>query len=307
MMLFSRKSLVSALALALALTLQTLSLPAQQDATFPAPSDDRWHYPFNFTPGVRPNATIFTASNTPDFDYYDGVILLRFSLETGQPGSPDVAIPTGLPPASYEFTGAEVTIQHDPGTIDPYTWDTRPATLTPPNGAGQPFELKIFGVGLDDDFTEFTLDEWTETSPYFGQQPGPTGDVRRNPHPLNIDDQAAEQSVSNDPAAPAWGTGEPVYGSNPGEYTPGAIAPAPFPVTFTVDVSNPRVKAYIQEGLAQGYIDWALVASVDAAMMSANTNVPRFFFKEDGTVAPASFVLRDFQTPAAVDGWNLYE
>jgi hypothetical protein len=275
---------------------------AQADLTLPEPSDDRWHYPFNTLPGFQTSAAAFSFVQTPGptfcFDYRDGNIYLRYE-PSQNPGDPDY-IPSGFDPSNYEFTGAELVIHHAAGT---YTWDVdNPST----NSLGIPFRMELFGLGLDSSFTTFTLQTWDEVTTYVGGSaacPSP----ERAPYPLNIDDSAPVQNVAKDPAATAWAVGVP-----DNSYTPGVNNAQPFPVSFTLDTGNPRVKAYIQEQLSAGYLLWSVGSTAQGAMGPPSPTIPRFVLRGTGVdpyLFPASFTLTGFQLvgPAAVTDWSVFE
>lgn len=267
-------------------------------------SDDRWSYPFAFSPSpaTRTTASVFSAPLASGFDYRDGQMLLRFR-NTTTPGDPNY-VPANGDPDRYGFTGAKVVIHHAPGT---YTWDTRtPAT----NSAGRPFRLEIFGMGVDAAAAPLTIDTWVETTAFQGQSSGlvtPSGQ-RRNPHPLNIDAGAAEQSEANNIDAVPWGLGLPEYGTAAGEYTPGVAATAAFPITFTLDVSNPRVRAFIQEGLVSGGVEFVVCSTAEPPPMTINDTIPVLSTKDAAPTIPGPYmVLENFTLPSAAGNWSLYE
>ncbi len=266
-------------------------------------SDDRWSYPFAFSPppATRPTASVFSAPLASGFDYRDGEMLLRFR-NTTTPGDPNY-IPANGDPSRYGFTGAKVVIHHAPGT---YTWDTRTPAI---NSAGRPFRLEIFGMGVDAGAAPLTIDTWLETTPFQGQSNGlvtPPGQ-RRNPHPLSIDENAAEPSEANNIDATPWGLGLPVYGTAPGEYTPGVAAADAFPITFTLDVSNPRVRRYIQEGLASRGVEFVVCSTAEPPPMTINDTIPVLSTKDASGIPAPYMILENFTLPSAAGNWQLYE
>jgi hypothetical protein len=65
---------------------------------FDTPSDDRWHYPFNFTPGHRAVASCFGSTADPNFTTFndrDGIFLIAWR--------PDEEFCSGLPPGRTTF------------------------------------------------------------------------------------------------------------------------------------------------------------------------------------------------------------
>lgn len=267
-----------------------LTAAAHAQVTITPPQDDRYQYPFAFDGGTRTTANVFS-TNVPNFDRRDATFLVRWNTAAA-------GIPTGLPLSSYTVTDVTIILWHvnDVG----YTWDTRP----PVNNL-----IEVFGMGVNS--PNFTKATWTELTPYEGQSGSPGG-PERNPHPLNIDPLDPVQNVSNDLTATPWGVGEPVYGTNPGEYTPGPTPPpASFPVTFTLNLSNPRVLEYVQQSLADGYIDF--VFSTDITLLGPGGSpplpYPRFHTKEEtdpsGTYAPV-ITISGLSGPSSVSGWELY-
>ena len=226
---------------------------AQIDYSFNSPSDDRWQYPFNGTPGTRNSISLFalddeSTSIPTTFNYRDGVGLFRW--DTSQ-------ITAGLDPSQYQFDAVRVTIWHNAGE---YVWDTRTSDT-----------IELFGMGNNDAATsaDFTLDTWTETSVFYGGN-GVTTGTQRNPHPLNIDDLATTQNVEDLVDAIPWATGDPVYGTGSGEYLPNTNVAERFPIHFTLNIANARVKRYIQDELSTGRMSFVISTNVPAAGQSAS-------------------------------------
>src|SRR3990172_6929059 len=75
------------------------------DFVFDTPSDDRWHYPFNFNPGRRAFASCFGSTADPNYTTFndrDGIFLIAW--RTGD------RICAGLTPASYGVRTIRVTL-----------------------------------------------------------------------------------------------------------------------------------------------------------------------------------------------------
>lgn len=280
----SHKFLASVLALA-ALTGNAVAT----DYTVGPPTQDRYLYPFAASGATSPTANVFS-TNITNFDNRDATFVVRFDTATG-------GIPSGNAANTYNFTGAKLVLWHV--ASNSYAWDTR----NPQND-----QLQVFGMGVSG-ASSFTKASWTETSPYEGQAGAPGG-AERNPHPLNISDSASPQNVTNVLAATPWGLGEPVYGTTAGEYTPGGTPTAPFPVTFTLNVADARVKAYIQDGLATGQVDWVFSTTVTLTGPGGSPPFPypTFYTKEeaDGTGNYAPSFIVEGVPPAAVSDWSVY-
>lgn len=299
----------------------TLNLPAQliledfsvaptQSVTLARPTDDRWHYPFNGTPGTRTLGPIFSSDPSGGFNYRDAMDLFRFRPNTTNPLDPEYIQP-GLPLSQYRVVGAKLTV-YSPPSAGPqaFTWDTRDTVTS--DSLGNLQMIQLFGMGNNDPLTmthptePFTLASWVETSPFFGAVPFP-GSTERSPYPLNLDDLAPTQNVTDDPAAIPWALGEPVYGSNPGEYAPGVIAAAPFPITFTLDLGNERIRSYIKQGLQNGWIDWVIAGTFNSSM-GGGTQYPQIIMKDNSLNLPAKLELEFCVCPPnAVSEWSYYE
>lgn len=284
------RSFASRIAAALAVAIGMTTL-AKADVTINTPLYDRYQYPFAADGGTRETANNFSTLVT-NFDNRDATFLVRW--DTAAAG-----ITAGEAPASYTVTGVTITLWHVNDVA--YQWDTRTPTSN---------KLQVYGMGVNS--PNFTKATWTENTAYEGQAAAPGG-PERNPHPLNIDDSAPTQNVSNDLAATEWGLGEPTYGAAAGEYTPGATAPAaPFPVTYTLNTANTRVLEYIQQSLADGYIDFAFSTDIVLAGPGGTPPLtyPRFYTKEEtdatGDYAPTITIL-GVGGPSAVNDWNLYQ
>ena len=132
---------------------------------YPIPTLDRWMYPFNATPGVRPIASTFAAP--PDdgrFDDADAQFIVGF--DTG------ALVPVGLGVGGYIVERASLRVWVA-NTSDYFvyddTWDpvssyyspTDPR-WTPDPDPGRP--ILLYGVGYRDGFTAATFEETTPFS-----------------------------------------------------------------------------------------------------------------------------------------------
>lgn len=264
-----KKSFCTALCglIAFAATHTTISA---QTVTIPA-IGDKWSYPFNFSEGFRTDIPVFGAEQpvndpgaglTPgSLNYHDGTMLIEFG--------PSVLVSpsdyqTGAPSTEYDFTAATLILTHvAPASGDgPFTWDLSSDFGVDDFGTSVPLYLNVHGVG----FTTGDATSFSETDEYDGPCPGfppcPAGTFPykpRNPFPLNIDDMATTLTVENDSAPVSWASSVTPIG-----YTPG-VTTSSFSVEFELDVSNPRVKTYIQEGLASGDLLFSIISNADSS------------------------------------------
>lgn len=246
------------------------------EVVFDTPSDDRWHYPFNFNPGRRGTASCFGSTadqNFTTFNDRDGTFLIAWRT--------DDQVCTNLPPKSYDIRSVRVTLTgavcsvcpvadwYADLTTDPWFDLDYPIT---DSDVGQPLEL--FGVGFG---PEFTYNNWVETSFYVG------GDdqelVPRDPFPFVFDATTGamvhvEDSVKHQFTPTPWSIGVPV-GYVRGQQT------VPFPVNFEVDLtlSNGQVRGYFQEQLRSGRV-FAAITALTVTFKQAQTGFPTFFTKE---------------------------
>ncbi len=270
------------------------------EIAFDTPSDDRWHYPFNFNPGRRATASCFGSTADPNFTTFndrDGAFIIAWRT--------DNEICPELPPASYGVRGVRITLTaavcptcpvadwEVDLTPDPWFNLDYPITDADP---GQPLEL--FGAGFG---PVYTAENWRETSTYVG------GDDQeltpRDPFPFVFDLDGAplhvEDSVKEAFTPTPWAVGSPV-GYVPGNQT------VPFPVHFDVNLasSEGRVRNYFQEQLSAGRVV-VVVTSLTATFKQASTGFPTFFTKEGISLHPGARPPRliiDFVPTADADG-----
>lgn len=252
------------------------------EVVFDTPSDDRWHYPFNFNPGRRGTASCFGSTADPNFTTFndrDGIFLIAWRTDEDFCG--------GLPPGAYDIQSVRVTLTGAVCSICPLAdwpidltvdqWFNMDYPITDAD-PGQPLEL--FGVGFG---PEYSYTSWVETSFYVG------GDhevyTERDPFPFIFEDGTGdlvhvEDSVKGQFTPTPWAIGAPV-GYAPGRQT------APFPVHFDANLalSDGRVRRYFQEQLSAGRVIVA-VTSLTVTSEQAATGFPSFFTKEGLSLNP---------------------
>ncbi len=229
-----------------------LALPAlAQESTVTAvdePSADRWMYVSNATPGTRSQATTFSAlPGDSGVDDRFGQFLVKF--DTAAAG-----IPPSLGEENYTLTSLvfRATVSsggtiYDPTQDDRFTYGEM---ALPDTDAGRPAELH--GTGFRNDFT---ASSFVEDSP-FGSG---NGRSVRNAYALGFDGTGVPRDVSNnigeDFDSRAWAIGQ-ASGLSPGD-----AMPADTVLTFTPDVSDPAIAAYVREGLNRGFV-WFTLSSL---------------------------------------------
>jgi hypothetical protein len=274
------------------------------DVSYDEPSLDRWFYPFNGTPGVRPFVSIFGATGEPDFDDRDGQMLLGFQTSAD--------VPAGLDPSAYTVTSVVLTIMYD-GQVS-FVYDNTPDSYTafldpdddeyvPDEDEGQPLEL--FGAGARNGFEVATFPENGPHGPIFGEGV-------RNIHALGFDGSGVPIDISNnvrdrfDPQV--WAVGQAA------SLTPGAAVPFNTDFVFDVNVADPFVQGHLQQGLSEGHL--TLIVTSLHMVAQQTGSFPTIYTKEnplviDGLALPArlelSVTVDDAGNPADINGDGLVD
>lgn len=293
---------------ALIILLAAPGLAAGAVLDFPTPSDDRWHYPFNFTPGTRPVATCFGTGGLNGFNDRDGIAVIAWDTSA--------LIPPGLGAANYPISSLTVTLtnqanaawQVDLTPDEWYTYDLNGDGTINADGIprGEPGDtdgessdldpgrtVELYGAGFG---PVHNAVDWIETSFYVGSDS--VVNSPRDPFPFVYRDVTGELLHTEDhmkglfnggltppfcgppdttcPFTPIpWAVGVPV------NYTP-AAQPTPFDVVFTVnlDQSDNRVRQYFQESLNAGRVFVIISSGADAVFMSGQATFPTLYMKE---------------------------
>jgi hypothetical protein len=253
---------------------------------------DRWMYPFSFTGGTRNLSPTFGAVGTPGFDNRDAQFLLGFDT------SP--VIPTGQGAANYQISavtvrtmvGAPSGFEYDP-TYDAfrsYLPDTDPESLDDAD-AGRPIEL--FGVGFRNGYTQFSFGANDNQPPGFEESsPFGTQDVgTRNAYPLSFASAGTGIDVSNNVAdrieSHPWAIGSTAL-------PPGAPVTGNTTLAFAIDLSSADVMSYLQRGLNDGTLGFA-ISSMHAASQAGGPPVPQFLTRENNGAGAAAALDIDYQ------------
>ena len=203
---------------------------------------DRWNYPFNASPGTRSVASVFRAVEE-DGVHRHGNFVVGFDTSA--------SVPTELPIESYIIESAQISLMTSGNFEVSYdeTYDAfvthfpeEDAAYLADADAGRPIEL--FGTGFRNGFTPLS---WEETSPYSGGESDET-----NAFPATIDDNGdyVSTELAVDFTAPAEST--PFAVGTLSGTTPGELIPEDTIMTFDLDLTNPKVIAYLQRSLATG-------------------------------------------------------
>ncbi len=273
-----------------------------------APSQDRWMYPSNSTPGTRAQASTFSAlPGSTGLDDRWGFFLFAFDTAS--------AVPPGLPPETYRIHSVKVmaTISqnllfaYDPSydSWQTYATPTVSASLTD-SDLGRPLELH--GAGFRGIYTPATF---LETSPYGSSVPG-----TRNAFPRGFNTLGTSRDVSSNVTGQfesiPWAVGKSDLVS------PGDSVPVDTVFTFAIDTSLPGVSSYLRDGLAAGRV-WFSLTSLHPATQQGGEFVA-WYTRDDpyhqifGGLAPSLSVQAEIDLPLTVSragnvvtlGWPQY-
>lgn len=239
--------------------------------TYAQPTFDRWNYPFNFTPGIRTAATTFSGENDgfpPNFfDDRDGQFLNSF-VTAGN-------YTPGRGSSNYLITEATFTATLIGGTFD---YDT-----VRNDGAS----IELFGTGFRNGLNAFAYGETFSWG--FGD---PTTESIRNAYATDAAG-GTRRDVSNE-IRDGFVSTPFAIGQIAGE-VPGTVAGAGQLVTFTLDLTNPDVVAYLQDSLNEGIVSLT-ISSLHNVIQGDASAAPAFGTKEGG--APATFSITAEVIPA---------
>lgn len=258
------------------------------------PSHDRWMYPSNSTPGMRTQASTFSAlPGSAGLDDRWGFFL--FAFDTGE------VLPAGLPPEIYRIKSVKLTatigqnllFRYDPSYDSWQTYGTPsvPAAFADED-AGRPLELH--GAGFRGPWTATTF---LETSPY-----GPSAPGTRNAFPLGFNSAAVSRDVSANVTqqfeSSPWAVGKS------DAMSPGDWVPVDTTFTFQLDAGSPGVSSYLRQGLASGRI-WLSLTSLHPATQQGGEFVA-WYTRDDpyhqlfGGLAPTLTVEAELDLPLTI-------
>lgn len=237
------------------------TVAAPLNLSYPAPTLDRWVYPFGDFDGQRSVAPTW-ASFDVRFDTRDGQFLLAWDT-AGQ-------VPTNAPASRYLVRRVRVTVEHTPLINQPSfeydpTYDSFRTYLTnalalPDEDTGRPTEL--FGVGYRGGFTALTFQESSPYGVIFNiTNPTNVSIGTRNAYAADFGPDGLLRDVSNNVGqANEPFEVEPFAVGRTAAVIPGEPVPDGTRFSFDLDLSRPLVVAYLQEALRQGRLPLMLSA-----------------------------------------------
>lgn len=276
------------------------ALGERRNVEIPAPSLDRWMYPFAGSPGAEGTASTFGAFGTPSFDNRDGQLYVRFSTGT--------AVEPGLDIDRYQIVSATVIIENDndvvfayDDTLDPWTCFLAPEdpAYTEDVDDGSPVELWFASFR-----NGFSATTFAENGPFSTQ--GLLGKSIRSVYAAGPDGVGGLVDVSNsvdegyDPT--------PLALASIDGLAPGDLVPAGSKLRFEIALDAPGVHDAFAAALSVGELPLAITSLKTVAFMGGS--FARLRTKENGLVqaglasaARLSLVvdIRD-DDPADLDG-----
>jgi hypothetical protein len=218
------------------------------------PSLDRWMYPFNASPGMRPTAPVFgTLGDEAGVDSRHGQFLLGFDV------ADDIA--SGLGSTNYLIRRATLTatisrdkaFRYDP-TFDAFTtfFPTNDPVFTPDTDAGRPIEL--FGAGFRNGFN---AESFAEDAPF-----GSSASGGRNAFAAAYSANGTLVDVGNsvgktNAAFPSFEV-HPFAIGQTDAVAPGELVPSGTTIRFELNLADPFVRQYLQEGCDSGRLRFTI-------------------------------------------------
>lgn len=237
----------------------------------------RWMYPFNSNPASRPTASVFgSLGSTPDVDSRNAQYLLGWTT-TNQ-------IPAGQGAKNYLLRRARVTLTIATGNQYTYTgalrdyrtyFPTNDPRYLPAPSSSSPVEL--FGAGFRGGYTAATF-----------PQDGPWGVVpgvyytNRTVYAAGFDTNGVLVDVSNNVGDD--GTNEidtpfevaPFAVGQTTDVAPGQLMPVGSRLTFDLNLDDPLIYGYVQQGLHDGNLSFVVTSLVRASLGGPPT-YPNFY------------------------------
>ena len=242
------------------------------------PDLDRWNYPFNSSPGVRPTASTF--GNEPGstmFDNRDGQMIVGWNTSS--------EIPTGLGTDGYTIDGCiiELMVANDfvftyDSTVDPFTAFllASDAEYVADEDVGQPIEL--YGTGFRNGFS---LANWIETSPYTVAGMSALNPSVRNAFPISTNAKGQWVDVSNS-VRQRWTPNPFAVGSIDG-LKAGSLVPIGSVLRFELDVARADVQAFLQDAVNAGALRFTICSLTKVVQQGGN--FPQFYCRENPVAA----------------------
>jgi len=253
---------------------------------------ERWYYTSNPCNGAAGSectnrAEIGMWATDPEttvYQYRASVALLEF----------DVELPAGADPLDYEVTEATITVWSRPN---------QPWQGTGPDAT----QFELFALGYNPQgFTDPVEDPFytretfnVANSPFIGSSN--FAFAVRDPFARNLaDDSNADMQESG---ATPWAIGD---------YDGTLVGPdePPLPITFTLDVSDPKIQQQLKDDIEFGQTRWYVWA--DELIGGMGSPIPRIYTSAassfEGDATPPVLTLKvTVEEPTSVSNWIIFE
>lgn len=276
----------------------TLDTASQFNNTFPeqpfslqsVPANlARWMYQFNGNPANRATASVFgSLGSTPQFDSRDAQYLLGWNTTNH--------VPAGKGARNYLIRRARVTLTLASGNQYTYTgtlrdyrayFPTNDPRYVPAPTTSSPVEL--FGAGYRGGYTVATFPQdgpwgvnpagyYTNRTVYAAgfDTNGSLVDVSNN-----VGDDGANEIVAPFEIAP-FAVGQTT------NVAPGELMPAESQLTFDLNLDDPLIYSYVQQGLDEGQLN-LVASSLVSASFAGPPTYPTFYTIFSPIAAPNQF------------------
>lgn len=271
------------------------------------PSLDRWMYPFNASPGMRPTAPVFgTLGDSAGVDSRHGQFLIGFDV------TDDIA--TGLGATNYLIRRATLTatisrdkaFRYDP-TFDAFTtfFPTNDPAFTPDADTGRPIEL--FGTGFRNDFNSETF---VEDAPF-----GSSASGGRNAFAAGYSTNGTLVDVGNNvgktnAAFPNFEV-HPFAIGQAAAISPGELVPSGTTIRFELNLADPFVRQYLQEGCDSGRLRFT-ITGLHTSEFGGTPAWPEFYTRDSVLGTPPTLEIEgvairpeDSDVDGLPDDWEL--
>jgi len=257
------------------------------DVTYTSATIDRWWYPFNSQVGSEASAPTFGAILQTGFDDRDAQFVLAF--DTGS------QIASGNDPSSYLIDRLRLTVYvsvNNQFNYDP-SWDSVTTLYADGDPAqtvdadvGKPVEL--FAAGYRNGVTALSL---METTPHSTLPPFPPTSGVRSVYAAMIDAQGQPTTDISQQVRQRFEAMPMAIGMDIREagLQAGADVPEGTPLSFDVDMNQPGVREYFQNGLSQGRIVLVVTSLAPASGgPGGGTGSPRYpaFYTKENALVP---------------------
>ncbi len=283
------------------LTLDTASqfskvFPQQPFSLKSTPADlARWMYPFNANPASRPTASVFGAlGSAPSFDSRDAQFLLGWNTTN--------CIPPGQGAKNYLIRRARVTLTIASGNQYIYTgklrdyrtyFPTNDPHYIPPSTTSSPVEL--FGAGFRGGYTAATFPQdgpWgVVPGVYYTNRTVYAAGFNTNGLLVDVSNNVGDDGA-NEIAAPFEVA--PFAVGQTTNVAPGELMPVGSQLYFDLNLNDPLIYRYVQQGLDDGHLRFVVCSLISASFVGPPT-YPNFYTIFSSIASSNQFPLLDIE------------